>query len=353
MEDREGNLWLGSQLNGLARLWNGWTRRYSVGEGLHDPIVWSLSPAADARPGEERIWVGSNDGLSLFDHGHFQLVVPGKALPHPQAYNILSEPGQVWIGTRRGLVVWRDGRPDADPLYAPMASAQINGIVRARDGSLWFPTTNGLFHAVGGRLDRIGQAQGLRDPRVRVIAFDQRRTACCWARSPAVWELRDGKVEPLADQARPADRARRVGAAAAARRTPGGRHAGRARVHRHRQALARARPEAGPAGELAVLPQPRTAHGVAVGRRASAASVACACPSCRPLAMPRPARCTAEMVLNERGDPNSGQQGYLLQWRRHVEGLPRRRRAVAAVARWRRRAGHGRHRQESARRRRW
>jgi ligand-binding sensor domain-containing protein len=31
LEDREGNLWLGSQLNGLARLWNGWTRRYSVG----------------------------------------------------------------------------------------------------------------------------------------------------------------------------------------------------------------------------------------------------------------------------------------------------------------------------------
>jgi diguanylate cyclase (GGDEF)-like protein len=199
MEDREGNLWLGSQLNGLARLWNGWTRRYSVGEGLHDPIIWSLSPAADARSGEERIWVGSNDGLSLFDHGHFQLVVPGKALPHPHAYNILSEPGQVWIGTRRGLVIWRDGALHTDPLYAPMASAQINGIVRARDGSLWFPTTNGLFHAVDGRLDRIGQAQGLRDPRVRVIAFANDGRMLLGTQS-GVWVLRDGKVAPLANQ---------------------------------------------------------------------------------------------------------------------------------------------------------
>ena len=54
--------------------------------------------------------MGSNDGLSLFDQGHFSLVVPGKALPHPQAYNILAEPDQVWIGTRRGLVSWRNGR---------------------------------------------------------------------------------------------------------------------------------------------------------------------------------------------------------------------------------------------------
>jgi hypothetical protein len=31
-----------------------------------------------------------------------------------------------------------------------MASAQINGILRDRDGSVWFPTTIGLFHLVDG-----------------------------------------------------------------------------------------------------------------------------------------------------------------------------------------------------------
>ena len=198
-EDREGNLWLGSQLNGLARLWNGWTRRYSVGEGLHDRIVWSLSPAADAKPGEERIWVGSNDGLSLFDHGRFQLVVPGSALPHPHAYNILSEPGQVWIGTRRGLVVWRDGAVHADPIHAPMASAQIDGIVRAADGSVWFPTSNGLFHQVDGRLQRIGQPQGLRVPQVRVLLFTRDGRMLLGTQS-GVWEQRDGRMAPLPPQ---------------------------------------------------------------------------------------------------------------------------------------------------------
>ncbi len=196
MEDREGSLWLGSQLNGLARVWNGWTRRYSTGEGLHDPIIWSLSPAVDGNGTDERIWVGSNDGLSLFDHGRFQLIVPGSALPHPHAYNILAEPGVVWIGTRHGLVTLRDGKVVSSPEFAPMASAQINGIVRDRDGSLWFPTTDGLFHDVGGKLTRIGQAQGLLDPRVRVIAFDRDHRMLLGTQS-GVWQLRNGRVLPL------------------------------------------------------------------------------------------------------------------------------------------------------------
>ncbi len=200
LEDREGNLWLGSQLNGLARLWNGWTRRYSSGEGLHDRIVWSLSPALTTDISDGRIWIGSNDGLSLFDRGHFSLVVPGKALPHPQAYNVLAEPGQVWIGTRRGLVLWRNGHIEAPAELAPMASAQINGIVRDRDGSVWFPTSNGLFHLADGHLQRFGQEDGLQDPRVRVIAFDRDRHVLLGTQS-GLRELIGGKVRPFPEQA--------------------------------------------------------------------------------------------------------------------------------------------------------
>ncbi len=243
MEDREGNLWLGSQLNGLARLWNGWTRRYSVGEGLNDRIVWSLSPDPDG----QRIWVGSNDGLSLFDQGHFNLVVPGNALPHPHGYNVLAEtvgkgetgignrksggshesttsttPGshsnssttsgsrpstsdsQVWIGTRRGLVLWRDGQVRSPPELAPMARAQINGIVRTADG-MWFPTTDGLFHLVDGKMQHIGPAEGLQDPRVRVMAFDKDGQVLLGTQS-GLWELRDGKaLRPLLQAGLPPD----------------------------------------------------------------------------------------------------------------------------------------------------
>jgi len=307
MEDREGNLWLGSQLNGLARLWNGWTRRYSVGEGLHDRIVWSLSPAADAKPGEERIWVGSNDGLSLFDHGRFKLVVPGSALPHPHAYNILSEPGQVWIGTRRGLVVWRDGRVQADPLFAPMAGTQIDGIVRAADGSVWIPTSDGLFHLVDGRLDRIGQAQGLRDPRVRVIAFAHDGRLLLGTQS-GVWELRDGRARPLANQAGlppgldvsallPLRDGRLVVGTVAERLYIG--TGTRWHVLGPKQGL--------PANAPFFLSEDTHGWLWVAGIRGISRVRVSELPTAADVAT-RPVH--AEMVLNERGDPNSGEQGY-------------------------------------------
>jgi len=163
-EDREGNLWLGSQWNGLTRLRNGWTRRYTLREGLHTPLLWSV---AEGREGE--LWIGTDDGLSRFRDGRFEQVVPGSELPHPNAYTLLVEDDAIWIGTRRGLAVLRDGRLQRPRAFAAMRSAQINGILRTRDGVLWFATTTGLYRQAGAELERFAEAEGLADVRVRYI----------------------------------------------------------------------------------------------------------------------------------------------------------------------------------------
>ncbi|SKA13774.1 ligand-binding sensor domain-containing diguanylate cyclase [Novilysobacter spongiicola] len=167
-EDREGNLWLGSQWDGLVRFSDSWTRRYSSAEGLNDPIVWSVAPDPDG----QRAWVGGNDGVSILEDGRFNLSVPGSALPHPQGYNLLAEEDRLWIGTRHGLVFVdhrgpRAGQVQQPPLLAPMADTQINGIVRDDDGRLWVATTRGLFTEIDGRFVAYGEPEGLADPRVR------------------------------------------------------------------------------------------------------------------------------------------------------------------------------------------
>ncbi|PWF49347.1 ligand-binding sensor domain-containing diguanylate cyclase [Massilia glaciei] len=187
-EDREHNLWLGSQWQGLARLWNGWTRRYGAVEGLQEPIVWSVARAPDGRT-----WVGTNDGLSVFDQGRYTQVVPGDKLPHPQAYNLLAEADTIWIGTRRGLVLWRDGRVEAPPQFAPMAAAQINGIVRARDGTIWIPTSDGLFRFRDEVLTRFGQAEGLTDVRLRQVR-ELRDGLLLVGTQDGLFEFEDGRL---------------------------------------------------------------------------------------------------------------------------------------------------------------
>ncbi|MBC7454906.1 MAG: diguanylate cyclase [Massilia sp.] len=190
-EDRERNLWLGSQWQGLARLWNGSTRRLSVAEGLAEPIVWSVSRAPDGRT-----WVGTNDGLSVFSAGKFEHILRGDQLPHPHAYNLLAEADRIWIGTRRGLVVWRAGKLEAPPVLAPLATAQINGIVRDQRGVLWIPSSEGLFRLEGERLTRFGKAEGLNDVRVRQIRHlkDGRILV---ATQDGLYELRGGKMARL------------------------------------------------------------------------------------------------------------------------------------------------------------
>jgi diguanylate cyclase (GGDEF)-like protein len=192
-EDREGNLWLGSQWEGLTRLRDSWTRRYSVAEGLADPIVWSLAPDPDGR----RIWVGGNEGISVLEDGRLREVVPGSALPHPQGYNLLAEPDRLWIGTRRGVAVLEHTGPYAGEvlrpaLLAPMAQAQISGIVRTAPDVLWFATTEGLYRLHDGVLREFGADDGLGDTRVNFFHHDRDGRIHVGTQT-GLYELRDGR----------------------------------------------------------------------------------------------------------------------------------------------------------------
>lgn len=169
LEDREGNLWLGSMLNGVTRLWNGWTRRYSIGEGLHNPILWSVAPGPSGT-----VFAGTNDGVEQLMDGRFRTWIAGDKLPHPAAYTLLPEGEDgLWIGTRSGAALARNGRIVPMPALDPMRHAQISAITRDGHEHVWFGTTEGLFELDGRTLIRHAEDDGLDDPRVRVLLLDK------------------------------------------------------------------------------------------------------------------------------------------------------------------------------------
>lgn len=194
-QDREGSLWLGSQWEGLARLWNGWTRRYSTREGLGDRILWSTTRGPDGR-----IWVGGNDGLWVMEGGRFREVVPGRALPHPNAYTLLVEDDAVWIGTRRGVAVLRGEVLQAPPELAPLRSHQVNGILRDRRGALWFATGGGLYRWRRDDFTAFDSRHGLRDPRTRVL-LETRAGRLLLGTQTGLYEVKDDRLEPLGEDA--------------------------------------------------------------------------------------------------------------------------------------------------------
>lgn len=141
-EDHEDNLWLGSRTDGIARMWNGWTRRYSTQEGLHEPLVWSLAPGPNGE-----IWTGTDQGLAVFRNSHFHQILEAAQLPNPIVYTLFPDvDNTVWVGTRKGLVhIHEDGSMIPLPRgFDTLSGAQINGIIR-NQGVLWIASSSGVL----------------------------------------------------------------------------------------------------------------------------------------------------------------------------------------------------------------
>jgi diguanylate cyclase (GGDEF)-like protein len=159
-------LWLGSQYHGLRHYWQPDVQRLGAEEGLHDPSLWSFASA----PG--RLLAGSNNGVSQWRDGRFEVLVPAEQLPHPAVYSLLLDrAGQVWVGSRAGLSRFdRDGRNRQG--FPALDGIQVNGAVERPDGRVWLATASGLMLADGATVTAVGAGTELAGQRVRALAYD-------------------------------------------------------------------------------------------------------------------------------------------------------------------------------------
>lgn len=186
-----GSLWLGSQSEGLQHYWRSETQRFSVEEGLKDPLVWSY--AEDG----ERLLIGTNSGVAAYAKGRITPWIDASSLPNPVAYSLLRDTAKrLWVGTRAGLARFTpDGQPlDVLPAFAGL---QINGLLQAADASVWVATSDGLFRIAGEQVQRFGKAEGLDSSRIRYLL--QARDGTLWAGTESgLYRQRGGRFETVA-----------------------------------------------------------------------------------------------------------------------------------------------------------
>ncbi|HEU5396170.1 MAG TPA: two-component regulator propeller domain-containing protein, partial [Verrucomicrobiae bacterium] len=212
--DHEGDLWLGSEANGLARLRCVAVRVLTAEDGLAEN-----STRCVFRDSHGDIWIGSYLGFSRLSHGKLTAYTTIDGHPIPTVTSIAEDlQGRLWIAAGGRLLVRQDGHlsplpewtsvfdikviardnrgemwigTDGDGLFRysqgkftvyrkrdGLGSGQIRAILGERDGTLWIGTTAGLSRYENGVFTNFTTADGLANNRVMSLLKDDE--GCLW-----------------------------------------------------------------------------------------------------------------------------------------------------------------------------
>ncbi|MCP3962057.1 MAG: response regulator [bacterium] len=188
LEDSEGNLWLGTNGDGVIRWRDGGFTQWTTDDGLPSDLVRALH-----RDDDGILWIATEDrGLARIDPAtldsmpEIAVIQKRDGLWEDGLHRILEDGGGwFWISTNRGVfrvrrsqledfVAGRVARVDSVAYTDDdgMRNREANGGVqdagiRARDGSLWFPTQDGVAIFRPPALLRIGVPPPVHVGRVR------------------------------------------------------------------------------------------------------------------------------------------------------------------------------------------
>jgi PAS domain S-box-containing protein len=158
LEDRAGNLWGGTDSQGLFRVEGRRVSSFGSADGLTDNRVLSLF---EDREGS--LWVGTSSGLDRFRDTKLTTFTVHEGLPSNDTRSVVqTADGSLYVFCQGGgLARIKDGVVTAitkkDGLPEPYGHATFE----SRDGSLWIATTGGLVRYKNGRLTRHGEAKHL------------------------------------------------------------------------------------------------------------------------------------------------------------------------------------------------
>jgi signal transduction histidine kinase/sugar lactone lactonase YvrE len=195
--DREGSMWLGVWPSGVSRVTNGRVVNYTVADGLASGFVTSL---AEDRRG--RVWVAAhhdvNGGLRVFDHGRFRdvgrtLVPPGTfihAILHDRA-------GALWLGTHVGLVRYEHGVVTTFTTKDGLPSDDVKTIIEEPDGRIWVGTFGGLTSWHAGVLKSWTERDGLPGGVVRSLYRDHDGVLWIGTYDGGLGRYKDGRFSRL------------------------------------------------------------------------------------------------------------------------------------------------------------
>jgi len=175
--DRENDLWIGTNGEGLMRFKDRPVRMFNMADGLPNNIPMTVLSKRDGS-----FWVGNNcGGLSVFDGERFKTYNEKNGLSNSCVWALAEgADGDLWVGTYGGgLFRLADGHFVQFGTPQGLAGPVVRAIAAARDGSLWIATEDGLSHMRDGHFRNYTMVDGL--PSNRVVTVYRDRGDGIWA----------------------------------------------------------------------------------------------------------------------------------------------------------------------------
>jgi signal transduction histidine kinase/ligand-binding sensor domain-containing protein len=160
--DHDGDLWIGTNGDGLYRFKDRAARMFTTDDGLPNKAAMTVLSTRDGS-----VWAGFNcGGLSRFDGHTFRTYNEKDGLLNSCVWSLAEDGnGDLWIGTYGGGVFrFHDQKFTQYSKPQGLGSDKVTCILAAQDGSVWVGTWAGVSHIRDGQIRNYAKADGLTAP---------------------------------------------------------------------------------------------------------------------------------------------------------------------------------------------
>jgi ligand-binding sensor domain-containing protein/signal transduction histidine kinase len=168
----DGTVWLGSKNEGLFRYADDQTRHLSTKDGLISDVILTLAADQDGS-----VWVGTPDGLNHLRGEKIESYTSADGLPDDFIRSLFADhDGSLWVGTRRGLAHRQSGHFTVLSRANGLTSDLIGAMLRSSSNDLWVGTLDGLVRIRDGKLTIFTKTQGLSSDVITSLLEDTNHT---------------------------------------------------------------------------------------------------------------------------------------------------------------------------------
>ena len=188
LKSKNGDMWIGSWPAALSRIHNGEVTNYTRKDGLQG------LPSSLAEDYLGNLWVGTQGQVRVFSKGRFVVPpnLPKEGMPSVQAiYG--SVDGSMMLGTAKGIYILHGKDFQLLTARDGLATDDVRVIIGGRDGSVWMGGYGGLTQMQGSRFKRWTEKDGLPSNNVRSIYEDAAGNLWIGTYDGGLGLLRDGK----------------------------------------------------------------------------------------------------------------------------------------------------------------